>query len=249
MPKIDIAKKIVEHPDKPEILSKLLSGISPADIHEGLAARYTATTEKKFVLSTKAIAAFQRDYLDLYSIMQDDIAKTSSNITASQELKQDIQGSIQYHKALERYVDNEIDIKTTVKKMVSNIELRAAQVFDDIQNDTQNTRNDRILIEWFNSLITVLEKYDAILNPVNPEKVNIQNNINIQVLDSHINLVYTVVRDILARLDYDTSILFIDMFNEEMKKLKGSEVQPILPQEKRIEEAKVLSETITNRML
>ena len=132
--------------------------------------------------------------------------------------------------------------------MVANIELRASQVFDDIQNDTQNTRNDRILREWFDSLLLVLEKYDSILNPINPEQVNIQNNINIQVVDNHINSVYNVVKNILEKLDYDTSILFIDMFNEEMGKLKSTESPTILPQQERMETVKILSETITTKL-
>jgi hypothetical protein len=248
MPKIDVAKSILNHPDKDEILSKLTADVSPIDISEGLAARYSAPSEKKFALTTKAITTFKKDYLDIYSIIQDDLATTKSNLTASEEITQEIQGSFQYHKALERYVDNEIDIKTTVKKMVANIELRASQVFDDIQNDTQNTRNDRILREWFDSLLLVLEKYDSILNPINPEQVNIQNNINIQVVDNHINSVYNVVKNILEKLDYDTSILFIDMFNEEMGKLKSTESPTILPQQERMETVKILSETITTKL-
>jgi hypothetical protein len=248
MAKSNIAKVVIEHPDKDEIITKLLSNVSVSDIHEWLEAKYVNVNENKFVLSEKVISTFQKDYLDMYSIIRDDVAKTKSNkITAEEELKQEIQGSPTYHKILEQYANNEVDIKIIVKKLVATIETRAAQVFDQIQDDPLNNRGDRILIEWFNTLITVLEKYDTILNG-NPDQINIQNNINIQIVDEHINVVYNIIKEILAKLDYDTSLLFIDMFNEEMKKLEPLKEKVIIPQQERIKEAKILNEVIAGKL-
>jgi hypothetical protein len=246
MSKIDIAKTILNHPDKDEILARLISGVSPADISEGLCARYSAISEKKFALSTRSITTFQKDYLDFYSIIRDDAEKLKSS--PEEQLAIELQNSPKYHKALEKYVDIEVDIKTMLKKMIINVETRVSQMYDLIQEDNRNIKMDRVIIEWLNLMITVLEKYDSILNPINPEQINIQNNINIQVVDDHINVVYGIIKNILEKLDYDTSILFIDMFNEEMKKLKSNTVPTILPQEERVAGAKILSETITTKL-
>lgn len=244
----NIALKILEHPDKDEIITKLLSSVPVADIHEWLEAKYTSVGETKFVLSNKIISTFQKDYLDIYSIIKDDIAKSKTNkLTAQEELKLEIQGSPQYHKSLENYVNNEVDIKVTVKRMVAAIEIRASQVFDQIQDDPRNIKMDRTLIEWFNTLTTLLEKYDTILNG-NPDQINIQNNINIQVVDEHINVVYNVIKEILSKLDYDTSLLFIEMFNDAMKNLKGAQQNIIAAPEVRLAEAKVLNEVITAKL-
>src|SRR5271170_2972090 len=108
----NIALKILEHPDKDEIITKLLSSVPVADIHEWLEGKYFDVGEKKFVLSDKVISTFQKEYLDIYSIIKDDIAKTKNNkLTAEEELRQEIQGTPRYHKALEQGIDNEIDIK------------------------------------------------------------------------------------------------------------------------------------------
>lgn len=243
----NIALKIIEHPDKEEIITKLLSGAPAPDIHEWLEAKYVSVGEKKFVLSDKIISTFQKDYLDIYSIIKEDVAKTKTKLSAEDELKLEIQGSPQYHKALEQYANNEVDIKITIKKLVATIETRAAQVFDQIQEDPRNIKMDRTLIEWFNTLIVVLEKYDTILNG-NPDQINIQNNINIQVVDKHINFVYNMITEILTKLDYDTSILFIEMFNEGMQKFKAEEEKLIAPQETRFAEAKVLNEVIVAKL-
>lgn len=235
-PKNNVVEKILYHPDKDEILTKLLCSVSSNDISEWLEAKYS-DNEKKFRISKKDIDLFKDDYLDIYSIIKDDLSKTKSNISASDELQLEIQGSPHYHKALEKYIDTEIDIKTIVKKLVLNIETRASQIFDILQNDPENFKSDRVLIEWFNTLTTLLEKYDTILNG-NPDQINIQNNINIQVVDNHINVIYNLIKDILYKLDYDTSLVFIEMFNEAMKELKIEESIPTLPPEIRLDEIK-----------
>jgi hypothetical protein len=245
--KENIAKRILSHPDKDEVISKLLANIPPSEIAESLAARYNPETEKQFIISENYIKKFQSEYLDIYTMVKEDLYKTQQNKAApSTALQQDIQGSEAYHKALEKYIDSEVDIKVMLKKMIVNVEARVSQIFDIVQQDPENIKPDRTLIEWFNTMLAALEKYDTILNG-SPEQINIQNNINIQVVDDRINIIFNLMREILSRLDYDTSLLFVEMWNEEMSKL-GPVAPPILPIETRAAEVKILEETIAKKL-
>ena len=239
----DIATKIIEHPDKDEIIAKLVSGVSISDIHEWLDSKYESVGEKKFALSVKVITTFQRDYLDFYNTIREDLIKTKQ-VAANVALTEEVQGSVMYKKALEKHLNSEIDIKLMVKQALAAIEFRTAQVFDQMQEDPQNVKIDRTLIEWFNTLSVLMEKYDGIQNG-NIENVNIQNNINIQVVDKHINVIYDIIKEILTRLDYDTSLMFIDLFNEAMAKLELPEVASL---EDRTIEAKLISQDINDKM-
>jgi hypothetical protein len=246
MNKSNIALKILEHIDRDEIIAKLLSGAPIADIHEWLASKYVNEGEDKFVLSQKVISTFQKDYLDIYSIIRDDLTKTKTNqLSPEAELNLEVQGNLTYRKTLEKYLDSELDIKVMIKRVLATIETRIEQMFDLIQEDPRNIKIDRTLIEWFNTLISLMEKYDAIQNG-SLENVNIQNNINIQVLDDHINVVYKIIKDILSKLDYDTSLVFIDMFNEEMQKIKPNEKE-ILPLDARLAEVRIMNETVSSK--
>jgi len=244
--KENIAKRFLDHPDREEIVSKLLAGTPSSDISEWLKAKYNPLTEKKFIFSEKYITSFKDEYLDFYTIMRQDLDKTKSNITASEQMQIELQGTPAYHKALEKYTDSEVDIKLIVKKLVVNAETRISQMFDIIQSDPENFRSDRTLLEWFSTLAGILEKYDSILNG-SPDQINIQNNINIQVVDDHINVIFNIIKEILTKLDYDTSLIFIDMYNEEIKKIKSSS-HPQLPVETRLKEATMLSETISEKL-
>lgn len=238
----EAATKILEHPDKEEILAKLISEVSINDINEWLESKYVNVGESKFILSKKVLSLFKSDYLDFYKTMKTDLVKVKSSTEDSMKLE--LNNNSAYHKALENYVNNEVDIKVIVKRLVAAIEIRAGQVFDQIQEDTRNVKLDRTLVEWFNALSNILEKYDTILNG-SPDNINIQNNINIQVVDDHINVVYNIIKDILTKLDYDTSLLFIDKFNDAMKNLKSKEVLPV---SERLEEAQILNTSISTKL-
>ena len=59
-------KKILDHPDKDEIISKLVIGQSSKDVHDWLESKYTNVSEAKFVVSEKSLTSFQSNYLDIY---------------------------------------------------------------------------------------------------------------------------------------------------------------------------------------
>src|SRR5271165_3382635 len=118
--KENIAKRFLSHPDREEIISKLLAGILSADIAEWLKAKYNPITEKKFIFSDKYITSFKDEYLDFYTTMRQDLEKTKSDITATQQMQMEIQGTPAYHRALEKYTDSEVDVKVIIKKLVVN---------------------------------------------------------------------------------------------------------------------------------
>lgn len=240
-------RKIYNHPDREEIISKLTLGVDAQEIHDWLSTKYGSVGDKKLIFSVKVLKQFKDEYLDIYKQMREDFALVRQE---QQNIMQDMQATIQnnssYRNKLNEYIDKEIDIKTMVKNMILAIEARAAQVFDNIQQKPENYKMDYVLINWFNSLTMILEKYDQIING-SPDKIIQQNNINIQILDQHIGVFHKVIREVISRLDYDTSLLFVDILNEELKKLKPSTEAP-LPIDVRLNEARKLEEQVSNQL-
>lgn len=242
------AKKILEHVDRPEIISKLSIGVEPENISEWLAAKY-ADADKSLVLSKRELQAFSDEYLDFYNQVQEDAFKVRSGNDGdvSQELQSAVHNNSSYKDRLNEYVDKEISIKEMVRKLVIGIEARAEQVFDYIQEDNRNMKNDRVLIDWFNLLLGTLEKYEPILNGQTGNVVN-QNTININIVDQQIAVFRKVIAEVISQFDYDTYLLFMERFNEEMSKLKFStaEVEPI---DVRLSETKNVTHQIETALL
>jgi D-ribose pyranose/furanose isomerase RbsD len=106
-------------------------------------------------------------------------------------------------------------------------------------------RSDRILIEWINTLIAAVDKLDRMVNNT-PEMV-INNNVNItyKTIDDNINVVIEVIRDVLSKMDIETSLYFMELFNDKINKLKeGHKVIPTIPVESRLNEVRLLEEKI-----
>lgn len=243
------AKKLLDHPDRDEIISKLVIGISPKDIHEWLEAKYTNVNENKFVIAEKSIKSFQENYLDIYNIIQEDLSKTkiAVNNNTEEQLNLAVKNNSEYKNIMIQTATHQLDVRKMISQLCVAIETRLSQVFDEIQQDPRNinTRIDRLLIEYADTLGNILEKYYKFTEA--PTDQVIQHNVTLQVVDQHISVFHDVIKEVLAQMDLETSMYFIEIFNQKMSKLKPTEKQaPNI--DAQLAEVKLLSETINQRI-
>jgi hypothetical protein len=243
-------KKILEHPDKDEIIAKLVLDYPAKDIHDWLAAKYTNVSEAKFVIAEKSIKVFKENYLDDYSMIREDMLKTKEAVATSTEdqLILSVKDNPTYKKMMVGLAGKEIDIRSMVANLCIAIETRLGQVFDEIQEDPRNinSRIDRVLIEYGELLGGLLEKYYKFTE--NPADLVIQHNVTLQAVDQHISVFHDVIRDVLSQLDLESSMLFMELFNEKMARLKPPAPEPTFNTDMKLAEAKILNETINKKL-
>jgi hypothetical protein len=231
-------------------ISKLVIGISPKDIHDWLHAKYTNVSETKFVIAEKSIKSFQDNYLDIYNLIQEDLGKAKVAIANSteDELELAVKNNPTYKSKMLELADKELDIKQIISNLCVAIETRLGQIFDQIQEDPRNinTRVDRLLIEYTDSLGMILERYYKFTQA--PADQVVQHNVTLQVVDQHISVFHDVIKEVLSQMDVDTSLYFMEVFNEKMAKLKPPSENSIPNTEVRHAEAKLLNETITKKL-
>jgi hypothetical protein len=244
-------KKILDHPDKDEIISKLIIGQSTKDIHDGLAAKYSTVSEIKFVISENILKSFKNNYLDFYNDVQQDLSKTKAAlVTGTQDdLELAVKNNPHYKDTIIKTLDNELDIKQMVARLAINIETRISQLFDAIQADPDNinTKVDRLLIDYsemFGNLLDKCYKY----NELPAADQVIQHNVTLQVVDQHIAVFHNVIKKVLMNMDLEASQLFLDTFADDFASLKLP-VGPTPPtQEMKMAEVKMLNETINKKV-
>ena len=242
-------KKILDHPDKDEIISKLVIGISSQDISDWLKSKYTNVSESRFVINEKNIKSFQENYLDIYNLIQEDMAKTKVAVQSSTEdqLLLSVRNNSAYKNKMLELADKEIDVRKIISNLCIAIENRLAQVFDQIQEDPTNinTKIDRLLIDYTEVLGNILEKYYKFTEA--PSQI-VQHNVTLQVVDQHISVFHDVIKDVLSQMDLETSLYFMEVFNQKMEKLKTPEKPQDLNTDMKLAEAKLLNETINKRI-
>lgn len=243
-------KKIIDHPDKDEIISKLVIGVSAHDVHEWLQVKYTNISEIKFVISEKSIKSFQENYLDIYNLIQEDIAKSKVAVATNtqEDLTLAVQNNSAYKSKMMELASKEIDVRKIIANLCVAIETRLAQVFDEIQSDPRNinTRIDRLLIEYTDTLGNILEKYYKFTEA--PTNNVVQHNVTLQVVDQHISVFHDVIRDVLSQMDLQTSLYFMEVFHKKMESLKNPDKDNLLNTDMKLAEAKLLNETITQKL-
>lgn len=244
-------KKILDHPDREEVICKLVLDISPKDIHEWLASKYSNVGDAKFVLGERAIKTFKDNYLDVYSLIQEDIMKTKMAVATSTEeqLELSIKSNPTYRSKMLELAGKEIDIRKMAAQLCVAIETRMSQVFDEIQEDPRNinTKVDRLLIDYAEVFGNILEKYYK-FTEAPTETQFIQNNMTLQFMDQHILVLQDTIRETLTEMDLESSMLFMERFSEKMSKLKLPEKEVIPNTDIRLAEAKLLNETINQKL-
>lgn len=243
--------KFMNHPDRDEIISKIVIGIPPKDISEFLQNKYTNVHESKFLISESMIKNFRDNYLDIYNYIQQDIAKSKTALAnnAEEKLMLSIKNNPTYKNRMLELAGKELDIRQIITNLCVAIEGRLGQVFDSIQENPKevNPRIDRVLIEYANTLGDILEKYYKFTEV--PATQTVQHNVTLQVVDQHITVFHDVIREVLSQMDLETSLYFMEVFNEKMSKLKqASDTKELPTTETRLAEAKLLNETISKKI-
>lgn len=246
----NVLRKILDHPDQQEIIAKLVLDYAPKDIHEWLVGKYTNVNEAKFVIAEKSIKIFKENYLDVYSMIQEDIQKTKLAVSTStqDQLELAVKNNSIYKSKMMELASKEIDVRQMVAQLCVAIETRLGQIFDEIQDDPRNinTKIDRVFIEYCEVLGSVLEKYYKFTE--NPADLTIQHNVTLRVVDRHISVFHDVIRDVLSHLDLESSMLFMELFHEKMAKLKPPVPEMIPNTDMKLAEAKLLNETINKKL-
>lgn len=244
-------EKILQHPDKDEIISKLVIGITPKDIHEWLGMKYANVSEAKFVIAEKSVKSFKDNYLDVYNTIKEDFLKAKNALatgTADEQLILSVSENTDYKSLVFQTVGKELNLKDTINGLIKVVETRLAQIHDSIQENPRdvNSRVDRVFIEYVDKLGALLEKaYKITLG--GPDQV-IQHNITVQHIDQHTSIFYEAIKRVLSKMDLESSMYFMEIFNEEMSKLKDPNNRQIQPVEERLAEVKVLNETINQKV-
>jgi hypothetical protein len=243
-------KKILGHPDREEIIGKLVLDYPAKDIHDWLAAKYTVVSEVKFVIAEKSIKTFKENYLDVYSMIQEDMIKTKQAVAAStvEQLELAVKNNPTYKSKMLELAGKEIDVRSMVAHLCVAIETRLAQVFDQIQDNPENinTKVDRLLIDYAEVFGNILEKYYKFTEA--PIDQVVQHNVTLQVVDQHISVFHEVMREVLSQMDLETSLFFMEVFSEKMAKLRPPTPEQVPNTDTRLAEAKLLNETINKKL-
>jgi hypothetical protein len=232
--------KLLSHPDKDEIISKLVTGIQVSEVSDWLKLKYSDEDQKHLRLSQKMLKTFLDNNLDLYQTLQDDIQIINSGQDI--EISESLKNNKTYKQRLTELAEEELDVKKIMVETVFLIRQRVEQVFDKAQESPESLKPDPTLIKWLELLMNSTDKYNKIVNQA-PDSI-VQHNVSIQVIEQHTALLQDAIRETMAEIDPQMAFLFLDKLNEKMAKIQEPQQVSNIPLEKRLSESQILEAKI-----
>jgi len=243
-------ERILNHPDKDEIISKLIIDIPEQDIHDWLESKYSNPGESKFVIAKNTLKDFKDNFLDIYSKIKEDIIKTKKD--PNSELSLTLKNNKAYKDKILELTDKKIDIEEKIFRLIEAIENRTAEVFDMMQNQAIDFKKDTILINYLGLMGESLSKiYDMREKEEKKQLNNVTNinntNVTIQVLDQQVSIFYDIFKQVLETLDFETSMRCLELFNEKLSKAKLANSKEFTL-DQQVAEVKILNDTVQKRL-
>ena len=229
--------KLLDHPDKQDIIEKLLAGVAPKEVADWLKLRYDAKEQSHLRLSPRILKEFIDKNLDLHDIVRNDI----DNIKQEKAISASLRNNKTYQQRIAEAAGQEINLRGELESIITVIRTRIEQIFDMIQDDPQNVKPDFTLQKWLDSMFTFCERYDKIVNHA-PDKV-IQHNVTMQTVDQYTVIFQDAIKSTLSEMDTEVAFLFMEKLNSKLSKLQAPKDE-VLSQSDRIKEVAMLKSYI-----
>lgn len=241
--------KILNHPDRDQIISRLTSGESVREVSNWLKEKYPELKNNQ--ISPGLLDQFRRNYLNLHGTILEDLKckiREQQNEEIKDDIKQIVKRNKTYNEKLTEFVGEQLDLKKKLHQFLNVSESRFAQLFDISQNNPNNLKPDKAMGDWLRNmleLIREIRKADG-----SPDQI-IQHNVTVKAIDETAAVFQQAIINTFATLPIDQASKLIDDFNRNLQEIKESRQQGVFLNSKDVDKietivAKILPETEGN---
>lgn len=211
--------KILFHPDKEEIISKILNGESVKGIEAWL--KKTHPKKKRLWVSYATLQKFRKEQMNLDGQVLDDIKaarKEKENNSITKEAKAIVASSSAYQKKINEIASNELDANRKLVEMMALVGARIEYYFNLINSDDPNIKSgikeDKMFMELINTQKGMFQDYKKFIDLAPDHRV--EHNINITMVNEQITVLKNIVFEVLQGLNPELIPVFIERVNSRL---------------------------------
>lgn len=213
--------KISEHPDRDQIISKLLSGEPVRKVADWLKNKYPDNKSKQIPFTT--LDFFRRNSLNVEGNVLEDL-KEQSRIEKVQDerakLIKLVDKNSTYKKKKEEVLNKQIDLKEKLNGLLNAVEARFEQIYNLIQEAPEYYKPDFVLLQYIDKILHLVQDIRKIEGA--PDQI-IQHNITIQTIEKQTAIFQEAIYEALSELDLEVASLVIEKISSKLEKLKFEE--------------------------
>jgi len=222
--------KILDHPEKTQIISKLVSGENPKVVSAYLKDKYPKPDEVHLRIPATTLQEFLDTYADHHGYVKK-IIQRDADSKIDKKIAESLMDTRAWRDRIVDGVKKEISYIDKLDNVLTILETRSEQIFDMIQNDPENTRTDYVFTKYMELLMLAIEKGDKIRND-RPD-IRIEHTYTVQMVEQQSVAFQNAIRRMLERLGPEYGSLFMDLLKDELSKMsvKDLPMQPVTPKE------------------
>ena len=216
-----MSSKVLKHPDKEEIISKLLNGESLKDVERWLSKKYPR--KKRLHISYMTLQKFRKEHLNLEGDVLEDIKnkrKVRQKVEDDAEQQLIITSSNAYQEKLEEIVDTEVDVTRRLLEMEKLIASRM-EYYYNLLSLGGDIKDDKVFLEYINAMRNLLQDWKKYIEGF--KDIRVENNINVMVVNQQVNILKESVCEVLQELDPEKIPMFIERVDEKLNTINLNE--------------------------
>lgn len=236
---------LLNHPDRQEIVNKILSAQSPKQVYDWLRLKYPNADQQDLRLNLNLLKEFAKsNLLDYDTKINNDILLAQEEKIQQKKLSEALLNNKTYQDRINEIVDTKIDVKQKFMHLEMALHARMEQVFDAIQQDPSKVNKaDYTLIKYMEQYLKLLESYNKSVNMA-PDLI-VQHNYTMEYIDNQSNILQQAVRETLEEMEPRFAFIFIEKMQEKLNNLEYKEEPKKISVEKIITSTeKMLNENI-----
>jgi hypothetical protein len=214
--------KIIDHPEKTTIISKLCSGDSPKVVSNYLKDKYSKPDEGHLRLPINLLQEFLDSYANHHGFIKKVIQKNADS-KLDKKIADSLMNTASWKERVAENFGKEINYLQRLDNILTILETRAEQIFDLIQEDPENTKTDYIFTKYLELLMLAIEKGDKIKN--DKPDIRIEHTYTVQMVEQQSIAFQEAIRRVLDRMGPENAFLFMDLINEELAKINPKKLE------------------------
>jgi len=230
----DHLKKVSLHPNKEEIIEKLVNGESIREIVKWLDAKYGKSPKLHHLkVSLPTLQAFRKEVLKLDGQVLKDLQEQRKKQDAELEagvIKQAVTSTNAYRDRLNKIADKHLDVATKIIQLDAVIGDRIEHWYNLIKSgEGLPDKSDYELRKYIDQQMVILRDWKKLVEGMADKRVDY--NVNITVMNEQIQTIQTVIRDLICEeMGPEKAIEFLEKLSnrlstgQENKALSGKVV-------------------------
>ena len=215
-----MSKKVLNHPDKEDMIKRLLGGDSVKEVERWLKEKYPRS--KRLHVSYMTLQKFRAEHLNLKGDVLGDIKNRRTELdkeALEAETKMVIQNSSAYQKKIEEIAEGKLDVSKRLLEMDSLINSRLEFYYNLLENGG-TLREDKIFIEYINTMKGLMQDWKKYVEGVADKRI--EHNININVVNEQARILKETVIDVLTEISPELITIFVERLEVKTRALTGS---------------------------